>query len=211
VVCLVPENQGAPWLLFEAGALSKTLDSNTLLIPYLTEMTTAQLAGPLAQFQAVTGDESGTFSLLLTLNKALGSGGIPQNTLEESFEVWWPRLASELVKLPPLTEPVPATRTDRDLLDEILENTREQLRREEAHMESAVRVSGVSTPGLGVHYGYEVFQTADGNYRWRIVRGQAVTVSDAAYASPAEASEAAAAVRDTLATSEIVEVDDGSP
>ena len=34
VICLTPENQHNPWLMFEAGALSKTVD-HTYVCPYL--------------------------------------------------------------------------------------------------------------------------------------------------------------------------------
>ncbi len=35
IICLVPENQTASWLLFEAGALSKTVDRGTRVCTYL--------------------------------------------------------------------------------------------------------------------------------------------------------------------------------
>jgi hypothetical protein len=35
IICLTPENLSAPWLLFESGALSKTLDKGTLVCTYL--------------------------------------------------------------------------------------------------------------------------------------------------------------------------------
>ena len=37
VLCITPENQSSPWLLFEAGALSKTLDQ-TFVCPLLFDM-----------------------------------------------------------------------------------------------------------------------------------------------------------------------------
>lgn len=37
ILCLTPENLLSPWLLFEAGALSKTLD-NTFVSPYLLDL-----------------------------------------------------------------------------------------------------------------------------------------------------------------------------
>jgi hypothetical protein len=35
IVCLSPENLAAPWILYEAGALSKTIDEKTRLCTYL--------------------------------------------------------------------------------------------------------------------------------------------------------------------------------
>ena len=42
ILCVTRENQGAPWLVFEAGALAKTIDG-TYVCPYLIDMTAAQL------------------------------------------------------------------------------------------------------------------------------------------------------------------------
>jgi hypothetical protein len=49
LICVTPENQHNPWLLFEAGALSKTVDQ-TCVCPILFEMTPGQLNGPMTQF-----------------------------------------------------------------------------------------------------------------------------------------------------------------
>jgi hypothetical protein len=35
VICVTPENLSAPWLVFEAGALAKTIDEKTHVSPYL--------------------------------------------------------------------------------------------------------------------------------------------------------------------------------
>jgi hypothetical protein len=51
VLCLTEDNLNAPWLLFEAGAVSKAVDS-ARVVPYLLGVSPAQLVGPLAQFQA---------------------------------------------------------------------------------------------------------------------------------------------------------------
>src|SRR5262249_46316277 len=51
LICLTPENLFAPWLLFEAGALAKTLEQ-TSVCPYLLDLQFADIRDPLAQFQA---------------------------------------------------------------------------------------------------------------------------------------------------------------
>jgi hypothetical protein len=46
------ENQVAPWILFEAGALAKTIES-TFVVPYLIDLEPPNInRGPLKQFQA---------------------------------------------------------------------------------------------------------------------------------------------------------------
>lgn len=71
LICLTPENLSAPWLLFEAGALSKTLEK-TFVCPYLVNLQPADVRGPLSQFQMTTAEKEETRKLLHTINKALG-------------------------------------------------------------------------------------------------------------------------------------------
>jgi len=58
VICLTPENLEAPWLMFEAGALAKALES-ARVIPVLLELRLSDLSFPLAQFQAVEANRDG--------------------------------------------------------------------------------------------------------------------------------------------------------
>jgi len=140
ILCVTPENQGNPWLVFEAGALSKTLDQ-PFVCPLLFDLGPAQLTGPLAQFQALTLDRAGVLRVLQNLNNVLGHEALSQKDLEEIFEVWWPKLEQRLAEIPPIDqEEHIAKRGVEDLLEEVLGNTREQLRRENVRIEhSAVR------------------------------------------------------------------------
>ena len=51
IFCLTKENLTKPWIMFEAGALSKQLDSSRVC-PVLFGVESADLEGPLVQFQA---------------------------------------------------------------------------------------------------------------------------------------------------------------
>jgi len=101
VICLTPSSLQAPWLLFEAGALSKSM-TNSRVIPFLFDVQPEDLKGPLAQFQAVKADKDGTKRLLYTINqtrtekdKALSS-----SQLDKNFEKWWGDLEMVLTNVP---------------------------------------------------------------------------------------------------------------
>src|SRR5438309_2275445 len=53
-----PENVGAPWVLFEAGALAKSMQG-ARVIPLLFNLGIGDITGPLAQFQAKKVEKGG--------------------------------------------------------------------------------------------------------------------------------------------------------
>jgi DNA-binding XRE family transcriptional regulator len=127
VLCLTPENLSAPWILFEAGALSKAV-SVSRVIPYLLGFEPRELQGPLAQFQAVRADETGTLRLVSAINTAGGSTFLSPEVLGEAFQVWWPQLAQEIAELAASSlpnTPVPQ-RSVESMMGEVLELLRAQ-------------------------------------------------------------------------------------
>ena len=50
IICVTRENVGSPWVLFEAGALAKTMQGSRV-IPLLLDLEFTDITGPLAQFQ----------------------------------------------------------------------------------------------------------------------------------------------------------------
>jgi hypothetical protein len=137
IICITPENQHNPWIQFESGALSKSIEQ-TYVIPYLFDMIPTNLSGPLVQFQAVISNKEGTLKLLLALNKALGEKGLVDTELEEVFDVWWHKLDENINKIPEFQGKKSNTRTEKEILTEILENTREQLRKEDIRLNSVL-------------------------------------------------------------------------
>lgn len=133
VLCLTPENLNAPWIHFEAGALSKTLEKS-YVCPYLFQLEPADLKGPLIQFNAAKADEDDTLKLVLTINDAQETP-LPERTVEESFEVWWPKLREALDGLPTSQGEVKQSRPEREMLKEILELVRGQVRAEASRVE----------------------------------------------------------------------------
>lgn len=125
IICLTPENLKEPWILFEAGALSKTLEK-TFVCPYLFELEPTDVSWPLAQFQATCAKKEDTKALLNTINGALGPASLASSQLDKQFDKWWPDLNEMLRSIPPQTRIEPQ-RTDREILEEILELQRAQV------------------------------------------------------------------------------------
>jgi len=135
IICVTPENQHNPWLLFEAGALSKTLEQ-TCVCPLVFEMTPGQLDGPLTQFQANSLNRDGIGKVIATINKGLAERQIDSHQLDQIIDVWWTILEEKLKALPPAPEPA-AARSVGDQLEELLTLSRENLRRENLRLEAS--------------------------------------------------------------------------
>jgi hypothetical protein len=123
IICLTRENLTAPWILFEAGALSKFV-ANANVVPFLLDNKLSEIQGPLAQFQALQVSKNDINKLLVSINKAVALAGeksLNDSQLTEAFDVWWSKLEQKIDAIP--NSPTPqkvSTRTDREVLDEIL-------------------------------------------------------------------------------------------
>ncbi|TFD96426.1 TIR domain-containing protein [Dysgonomonas capnocytophagoides] len=103
ILCVTKENMEAPWLSFEAGALSKTMDSS-FVSPFLFDIKRSEVKGPILQFQSTIFQKEDIKKLLCTLNKACAEGSIPDGRLNKAFEVWYPTLEEELNKIKDVQE-----------------------------------------------------------------------------------------------------------
>lgn len=127
IICLTPENIDAPWIHFEAGALSKTI-AKTNVCPCLFDLEPSDIKGPLVQFQLTKVTRSDIKKLLGTINKALDEDALPESSLDRTFDIWWPDLENRLQALPTSENKKPH-RTEMDLLKEILDLARLQSKR----------------------------------------------------------------------------------
>ena len=127
LICVTQENLEAPWLLFEAGALSKSIDTSRV-VPFLYGVSQAELQGPLAQFQAGLATKDFTLDVIKSINEASGESGLDATRLDVAFETWWPRLESSLLNIPEAAETSPPPRETRDILEEILHLCRQMSR-----------------------------------------------------------------------------------
>ena len=122
VICLTPDNLQAPWINFEAGALSKL--EGSYVCTYLHGLVPTDVVDPLAHFQATTADEEDTRKLMKTLNRRLGEAALDSTLLEESFNKWWKDLEEDLSRAKGFHEQEPPKREIEDMLIEILNTLR---------------------------------------------------------------------------------------
>jgi len=123
ILCLTRDNLDQPWLVFEAGALAKTLDRANVC-PYLIDLKPTEIKGPLVQFQGTTATEDGTRRLLHSINKALGEKALPDDQIDRACRKWWPDLETTLEKVPKPRATLPDPRSERELMEELLERVR---------------------------------------------------------------------------------------
>jgi hypothetical protein len=132
IICLTKDNLDAPWILFEAGALSKT--KNARVWTFLLDIAPSDVEQPLAAFQHTVNSKEDIRKLVLTVNQRVtdqGEKSLPDTSLNEQFDDLWPKLESALTSIPDIN-PAAAKpgRTDRDILDEILQLIRDQQRQD---------------------------------------------------------------------------------
>lgn len=90
IICVTPENLAAPWLVFEAGALAKTIDENTHVCPYLIGLDEIDPQHPISQFQCKRMTEEGTYAVVRSMHKALRAStkdlDLTEVQVKESFD-----------------------------------------------------------------------------------------------------------------------------
>ncbi|MCK5892301.1 TIR domain-containing protein [Aeromicrobium sp.] len=128
ILCVTAQNLHAPWVSFEAGALSKSLEQSRVS-PFLLGIDRTQVTGPLLQFQSTVNERDDVHKLVRSINKSAEARGLDESRLDSIFEVWWPQLEEALASCE-ASDVLPAenTREDEELLAEILELVREQHR-----------------------------------------------------------------------------------
>lgn len=98
ILCVTRDNIEAPWLSFEAGALSKTMEKS-FVTPFLFDIKRSEVQGPILQFQSTVFEKDDIKKMVKTLNKACDESGISDTRLDKSFDVWYPTLEDSLNKL----------------------------------------------------------------------------------------------------------------
>lgn len=127
IICLTKDNLNSPWIMFEAGALSKNLNDSKV-VPLLFGIEPADISGPLVHFQAAKFSKSEMKKVIVMMNQELGENGLEKDNLDDCFETYWPKLEQQVVEIMKSTDSATTKvkkRTDRELLEEILSLSRD--------------------------------------------------------------------------------------
>lgn len=125
IICLTKDNLQAPWIMFEAGALSKNIEISKVC-PILFGIEPSDIQGPLVQFQAAKFSKEEIKKVIRMINSELGDNSLAPDVLDNVFEMWWPKLKEsvEIILNDDLTGNDLNLRSERELLEEVLELTR---------------------------------------------------------------------------------------
>ncbi len=122
VICVTRENIASPWLLFESGALAKSMQEGRV-IPLLLDLDFKEISGPLAQFQAKKAEQEGIKELVVSLNKA-ATTPIPDQQLEKLFAALWTDLDNTITAIPKQKTAPRNSRPQGDILEELVSSVR---------------------------------------------------------------------------------------
>ncbi|MDV9173140.1 toll/interleukin-1 receptor domain-containing protein [Streptomyces sp. W16] len=142
IVCVTRENQHAPWINFEAGALSREL-GESMLAPFLLDLEVKDLSGPVAQFQATEStSRDEVWALVKCLNENCETV-IDSDRLQVTFDRFWSDIEE---KLNVIRESRPSSsapqRDTPEILNELVALVREQSSRINSMTKQISRIEG---------------------------------------------------------------------
>jgi hypothetical protein len=122
IICLTRDNLEAPWLLFEAGALAKSMEDGRV-IPLRLDIETSDITGPLAQFQSEKADEGGIRRLVTTLN-GISASPVSDDRVAQLFSLAWERIKDSIEAIPASSSAQKKSRPTADILEELVSGVR---------------------------------------------------------------------------------------
>lgn len=93
IVCLTSENTNAPWINFEAGAITKTLESRVSAL--MVDIKTSEIQGPLKRYQATKIEKEDMWQLVSDINK-VADISLSSEVLASTFNAIWDSMYDEI-------------------------------------------------------------------------------------------------------------------
>ena len=217
IIVLTPDNLRSPWINFEAGAISRTIEQSNVC-PIVFGMEPTDVEWPLAQFQATRFNRDDIHQLFNTINAAGGESRLSHSVAQSVFDKWWPDLENEVARIEKDSASCHApgeVRPDRDLIEEVLslvrgiQNRQEEIEynRQMAQGPGGGLIPGQFISGLGTYPGSGPYPgaAAPGPYPWLTVRVPGIAVAE----NPME--QAFRGARDKVAAIKTAETNAESP
>jgi len=127
IVCLTQENVNAPWIHFEAGAISKMLDSKVATLTI--DVNFSEVKGPLTKFQVTKFEKDDMLKLLQSINSSMDIP-LKDQVLNDSFEAFWNKFyenVSEIINADSSKNKKKSVKfNSNEVLEEILQLVRNQ-------------------------------------------------------------------------------------
>lgn len=127
IICLTNENVSAPWIHFEAGAISKLVDSKIAVLQI--GLNVSDIKGPLSIFQATKLEKDDFYKLLESINNS-AEAHLNSETLKICFDAQWDNFQNDIKNIIVKSESKPKSkeekRTNTEILEEVLELVRTQ-------------------------------------------------------------------------------------
>jgi hypothetical protein len=122
IISVTRENVASPWILFEAGALAKSLQGSRV-IPLLLDLEFRDITGPLAQFQAKKVDKLGLSEIVASINQNAPQP-VQEARVKQLFDALWPDLEKRIGGIPKQTTPTKHARSQPEVLEELVTGVR---------------------------------------------------------------------------------------
>jgi len=95
LICLTKDNLEKPWIMFEAGALSKNIEKSKV-VPLLFDIEPSDIKGPLVQFQATRFSKNEVKKMMKMINAELKENTLETKVFDSVFDTFWPELESDI-------------------------------------------------------------------------------------------------------------------
>ena len=122
IICVTRENVGSPWMLFEAGALAKSMQEGRV-VPILLDVEFKDITGPLAQFQAKKVEKYGILDVVNAIN-SLSETKLVDSRLNPLFETLWPSFEAKIGAIPKVPQQAKQNRPQHEILEELVSGIR---------------------------------------------------------------------------------------
>lgn len=122
ILCITPENISSEWILFEAGALSKSM-LDAKVVPLLFGLELSDLSGPLSQFQALKVDQQGVMDVVKGIN-SVSETKASEATINQLVPALWAQLQQKVDDIPGKAPSGKHTRPQGEILEELVSQVR---------------------------------------------------------------------------------------